>query len=155
MSKRRERPRASAARWAWLALVLASLGACGVGTGEDDEVGDAVRGYLAAVADRDGRRACSFLTREAQLRTFRTRTAHAGPDHPAEACATVVASFAPLYGRGRIRRATVSRITVTDDRASARADGFRVRLEKVRGEWKIAVSGLAQDIGDTPPRAKG
>ena len=114
-----------------------------------------MRGYLAAVADRDGRRACGFLTREAQLRTFTTRRAHAGRDHPAEACATVVASFAALYGPRRLRRVTLSRIAVADDRARARADGFRVRLEKVGDDWKIAVSGLAQDIGDTPPRARG
>ena len=155
MSKPRERPRASGARWAWLALALATLGACGGGESEDGKVRDAVRGYLSAVADRDGRRACRFLTREAQLRTFTTRRAHAGRDHPAQACAAVVASFGPLYGRGRLRRVTISRIAVTGDRARARADGFRVRLEKVRGDWKIAVSGLAQGIGDTQPRQSG
>lgn len=152
MSNRHERQRAACI---WLALALASLGGCGDGGSEDEQVGDAVRGYLAAVADRDGRRACSFLTREAQLRTFTTRRAHAGRDHPAQACATVVASFGGLYGPGRIRRVDVSRVAVAGDRARARADGFRVRLEKVRGDWKIAVSGLAQDIGDTPPRRRG
>ena len=153
MSRRDERPGISGARWVCLLLALAPLGACG--ESEDEKVDDTVRGYLAAVADRDGRRACSFLTREAQLRTFTTRRAHAGRDHPAEACASVVASFGPLYGTGRIRRVEVSRIAVTGDRARARADGFRVRLEKVRGDWKIASAGLAQDIGDTQPRGSG
>jgi hypothetical protein len=136
-------------------LVLASLGGCGGGESEDEKVADAVHGYLAAVADRDGRRACRFLTREAQLRTFTRRRAHAGRDHPAQACAAVVGSFASLYGPGRIRRVTVSRIAVAGDSARARADRFRVRLEKVQGDWKLAVSGLAQDIGDTPPRGRG
>ena len=155
MSRRGERPGVSGAPWVCLLLALAPLGACGDGESDDEKVGDTVRGYLTAVADRDGRRACSFLTREAQLRTFTTRRAHAGRDHPAEACASVVASFGPLYGTGRIRRVEVSGIAVADDRARARADGFRVRLAKVRGDWKIAVSGLAQRIGDTPPRGRG
>ena len=157
MSRRRERPRVSGARWGWLALALAlaSLGACGGGESDDDKVGDTLRGYLAAVADRDGRRACGFLTREAQLRIFTTRRAHTGRDHPAESCASVVESFGPLYGTGRIRRVAVSGVAVADDRARARVDGFRVRLEKVRGDWKIAVAGLAQDVGDTPPRGRG
>ena len=154
MSRRGERPVVGGARWLCLLLAIASLGACG-GESEDEKVGDTVRGYLAAVADRDGRRACNFLTREAQLRTFTTREAHAGRDHPAAACASVVASFGPLYGTGRIRRVEVSRIAVAGASARARADGFRVRLEKVRGEWKIAAAGLAQDIGDTPPRGSG
>ena len=133
-------------------LALASLAACGGGGESDDaKIGEVVRSYLAAVADRDGKRACALLTREAQLRTFRRRRAHAGSDHPAEACASVVASFGGLYGPGRLRRVTVSRITVTGDRARARADDLPVRLAKVEGDWKIAVSGLAQDVGDTPP----
>ena len=136
-----------------LALALASLGACGDGQGDDGKVGDAVRGYLAAVGDRDGTRACGFLTRAAQLRTFRRRRAHLGADHPRQACATVVATFGALCGPGRLRRVTVSRIAVMGDRARARVDGFAVRLKKVEGDWKIAVSGLAQDVGDTPPGA--
>ena len=133
-----------------LALASASLGAC-VGGGDDDKVEDTVRGYLAAVADRDGDRACRFLTRDAQLRAFRTRRAHAGADHPAEACASVVESFGPLYGPARVRRVEVSRIEVEGDRAQARAGGFPVKLEKAEGQWKISVAGLAQEIGDTPP----
>lgn len=149
----RERLRGSRARCIWLALALAPLGACG--GGDDEAVGDAVRGYLAAVADRDGKRACTLLTRDAQLRTFRTRRAHAGTDHPAQACAAVVASFGPLYGVERVRRVAVSGIAVEGDRAKARADGFEVELEKAEGEWKLARSGLAQDIGDRPPREPG
>lgn len=136
-----------------LALALAPLGACG--GREDEAVGDAVRAYLAAVADRDGKRACGLLTRGAQLRTFRTRRAHAGADHPSQACAAVVASFGPLYGVERVRGVAVSRIAVEGDRAKARADGFAVKLVKVDGEWKLARSGLAQDIGDTQPREPG
>ena len=138
-----------------LVLALTSLGACGGGgESEDAKIGETVRSYLAAVADRDGKRACGFLTRKAQLRTFRRRRAHAGSDHPAEACASVVADFAGLYGPGRLRRVTVSRITVTGDRARARADDLPVRLAKVEGDWKIAISGLAQDVADTQPPAR-
>lgn len=114
-----------------------------------------VRGYLSAVADRDGPRACRFLTRKAQLRTFRSRTAHAGSDHPAQACAVVVETFGPLYGRARVKRVAVSEVAVQGDRAEARAGRFPVKLENVGGEWKIAVSGLAQDVGDAPPPDPG
>jgi hypothetical protein len=142
-------------RCVWLALALTALCACGGGEGDDGEVGDAVRGYLSAVADGDERRACGFLTRDAQLRVFRTKRAHAGPDHPARACAAVVASFGPLYGAKRVGRVAVSDIAVDGDRAQARADGLPVKLEKVEGDWKLAVPGLAQDVGDTPPREPG
>ena len=148
-----ERRRRGRAACLCLALPLAGLGACG--GGDEDKVGDVVRGYLDAVADRDGKRACAFLTRDAQLRTFRRRRAHAGADHPAEACATVVGTFGPLFGVGRIRDVDVNRIAVDGDRARARAAGFRVRLEKVEGEWRLSVSGLAQRIGDTPPAEEG
>ena len=114
-----------------------------------------VRGYLGAVADRDGPRACRHLTRSAQLRTFRSRAAHAARDHPAQACATVVESFGPLYGRARVKRVAVSEIAVDGDRAEARAGRFPVKLEKVDGKWKIAVSGLAQEVGDAPPPEPG
>ncbi len=135
------------------AVALASLAACG--GGEEEDAGDVVRDYLAAVADRDGPRACRLLTRKAQLRVFRRRRAHAGRDHPGQACATVVESFGPLYGRGRLRRAEVSEVSVKGDRAEARADRFPVKLVKVKDEWKITVSGLAQNVGDSPPPEPG
>ena len=139
-----------------LAVALSVLGGCGGGDGGgEDGVADAVRGYLAAVAERDGKRACGYLTRDAQLRTFRARRAHAGADHPAEACATVVATFGPLYGVGRIRAVTVSGIEVDGDRAVARVDGFLVKLVRADDMWKLRTSGLAQDVGDSPPRGRG
>ncbi len=136
-----------------LALLLASFAACG--ESDEGEVADAVRGYLAAVADRDGRRACAFLTPEAQLRVFRARRAHAGADHPAEACATVVESFGALHGVGRLRRVGISRIEIQGGRARAHADGVPIKLEKVAGTWKLAVSGVGQDVGDTQPGEQG
>ena len=149
----RERHRAARV----LLLLGAWLAGCGGGGGESDreEVADAVRGYLEAVADRDGDAACALLTREAQLSVFRAKRAHAGADHPGEACANVVRSFGPLYGRGRLRGVAVSRVEVDGERAQARADDVAVKLEKVSGEWKLAVPGVGQAVGDTPPPARG
>lgn len=133
-------------------LVLALLSACGRSEGED--VADAVSGYLAAAADRDGERACGLLTRKAQRRVFRLRRAHAGLDHPAQACASVVRSFGPLYGSERLRRLEVSDIEIDGDRAAAKVDGFPVKLLKTAGRWRLT-SGIAQKIGDAPPRPHG
>ena len=140
---------------AWLALALVLLAGCGGGGGGGDEVGDVVREYVAAVADRDGKRACALVTRDAQLRIFRSRRVHAGEDHPDQACAAVVESFGPLYGVGRLKGVEVTDVEVDGDRAEARADGFPVRLVKDAGEWKIASVGLAQRIGDSQPRRRG
>lgn len=138
-----------------LLLLVALVAGCGGGGSDRARVADAVRGYLGAIADRDGHGACELLTRDAQLSVFRTKRAHAGADHPAQACATVVRSFAPLYGPARLRGVTVSQIKVDGDRARARADGVPIELERVSGEWKLSVSGVGQAVGDTPPRQSG
>jgi hypothetical protein len=129
-------------------LLLVLLAACGGSEGDSERVADVVRDYLRAAADRDGERACALLTREAQLRSFEFGRVHAAPDHPGEACASVFESYHPLTGEERVRRASVSGVEVRGNRAEARAGGQRVKLEKVGGEWKLAVAGVADRVRD-------
>jgi hypothetical protein len=137
------------------ALGLVLIASSGCGQSDSEEVESVLHGYLNALAARDGPRACGFLTREAQLRSFRLNRVHAAPDHPAQACASVVQDgFFPGYGFKRLRSASISAIEVDGDRAQAKADGFSVKLEKVGGEWKLAVSGIGNRVGDSPPPRK-
>lgn len=110
-----------------------------------------MRGYLSAAADRDGKRACGFLTRRAQLSAFEFGRVHAAPDHPDEACASVFEGYHPLTGEARLRRTSVSAIEVEGERARARAGRIAVRLRKEDGEWKLDVAGIADRIRNAAP----
>lgn len=127
-------------------LVAIALGFSACGGGENDEIRSTVSGYLDAVAKRDGRRACSYLTENAQLGVFEFKLVHVAPDHPAEACAATVARQAAKRRANRLRDAEVDEIMVDGDHATAKVDGHEIKLENVDGAWKIAVFGLASDI---------
>lgn len=120
----------------------------GDGRGADERaVAEAVRGYLAAVAERDGARACAHLTRNAQLGVFEFRRVHAAPDHPDEACAEVVRETAARLDEARLRDAAVEEVAVDGDRATARVAGAEALLRRVGGRWLIDAFGLAGDVG--------
>ncbi len=138
-------------RWiSGLGLVVATLiAACGDnGSSERDEnrARLVVEGYLAAVAERDGIRACRYLTRNAQLGVFEFKRAHIGTDHPAAACAAAVRREGPRTGQDRLRTAKASDIRISGKRAEAQVGRYPVTLEKVGASWKIATFGLASDV---------
>jgi hypothetical protein len=133
-----------------LAVSIAALflAACGGGDGDDGgkrEIEATIKGYLAAVADGDGRRACGYLTENAQLGIFEFRRVHVGPDHPGQACAAIVErNRRPPQTRG----VEISGIEIDGDEAEASVSGTPVELRKTDGAWKINVFGLATDVRD-------
>lgn len=130
-----------------LPLIALSLWLAACGMSAEDDVRDALRAYLSAVAAGDARAACGRLTENGQLGVFEFRKIHAGPDHPGEACAGIAAGTKlPGGGAARLRAAEVGEVTVDGDSAGAVVDGVPVTLERVDGEWLIDVFGLASDV---------
>jgi len=128
-----------------LALLLLTAGSCG--GDETDEVKRTISGYLTSVADRNGRAACSHLTKNGQLGVLEFKRAHIGADHPAEACAAVVDRPARQLSASRLRRPQIAKIEIDGDQASAKVDGFEVKLKREDADWRIDTFGLATDVG--------
>jgi hypothetical protein len=141
-----------------IAVLLVGLATLSAGCGGDDR-GDeqaikrVLTTYLSAVAAADGRQACARLTENAQLGVFEFKRAHAGTDHPAEACADTIRRHAP-GGRARLRARHDVTVRVDGDRADATVDGYEVKLERHSGQWKIATFGLAGDVAGGPLRTR-
>ena len=130
-----------------LPLIALSLTLAACGTSAEDDVRDALRAYLTAVAAGDARAACKRLTENGKLGVFEFRKIHAGPDHPDEACAEIAAEAKlPGGGAARLRAAAVGEVTVDGDSAGAVVDGVPVTLRRLEGEWLIDVFGFASDV---------
>jgi hypothetical protein len=129
-----------------VAVIGAALALSGCGGNDHGEIRAAIKGYLDAVAEGDGRRACTYLTENAQLGVFEFKFVHIAPDHPQEACAATVTRRAPTERASRLRGAAVNDIAVDGDRAEAKVDGHGVQLVRVDGAWKLNVFGVATDV---------
>lgn len=109
-------------------------------------VGQAVRSWVAAVADRDSTRACALMTEPAQ-RQLRSLQATAD-------CASAVRRFADALGqagRDDLRRIEITRVSFpSDDRAVVDVDGpgQRLELRRVDGAWRLDDLGAATRISD-------
>jgi hypothetical protein len=130
-------------------LAALALAAPGCGGRDDGEIRDALTGYLDAVADRDGSRACGYLTENAQLGIFEFKLVHIAPHHPAAACAAIVERRAPSLAANSLRDVQIEQIEVDGDHATTQVGGHEAQLVKVDDEWKIDVFGLASDVADT------
>src|SRR4051794_39430261 len=129
-------PRAS--RAALVAAAAVVVAGCG-GSGDSDkrEIESTLRGFYAAFADADGRKACDQLVETAQRNLAkRSRT----KDCPA---AIVKAAKRPDIApyTARLRNAKVVSVEVAGDAANAKVRGIGatadVGLRKQDGHWKI------------------
>lgn len=106
----------------------------GCGESQEDQVSDALAGYLKAVATHDGAKACASLTPAGQRQLVASVSG-------ARRCEDA----ARRYARGLSRRErrligdpTIEAVQVEGSRATARVKGVRTgRLVKVDGEWKV------------------
>lgn len=119
---------------ALVAGVAAVAVTAGCGQSEEDQVRDAITGYLKAVAARDGAKACAALTPAGQRQLV-------GSVPGARRCEDA----AKRYARGLSRRErkvisepTIEAVRVDGSRATARVKGVRTgRLVKVGDDWKL------------------
>lgn len=134
-----------------LLVVPAVLAACGdSGSAPPDEAAaaDAVDGYLHAVSEGDGMRACSYLTEEAQLLVFDHRLVDVSANNPQRACARIVDRNRLQGERSAraLRRVAVERVEVDGHAATAYLDGTEVRLRAEDGTWRIDRMGLGESV---------
>jgi hypothetical protein len=134
----------------WVAAVLAVAlvaGAAGCGSKSDeDEAKDAVAGYVDAIVDGDGARACDHLTAEARAALV---AGSARRGRRAKSCAEALDRILDRPNSGRIRR-SFSQVdvqgarlegdagTVTIGGAAGTSD---VPVRKESGDWKLTRSG--------------
>ncbi len=106
----------------------------GCGQSEEDQVREAVAGYLEAVAARDGAKACAALTPAGQRQL-------AGSVRGARSCEDAAKRYASGLSRQErkvISDPTIEAVKVDGSRATARAKGVRTgSLVKVGDEWKL------------------
>ncbi len=134
-------PRPRPRLWALgLAAVAVSSWLSGCGASDSDRIKDAVRSYIQAVLDDDGKTACSLLTTEA-ARTFvdkvrtQTKTSDCAAAFKQEA-ATLKDDEKAIY-----RSAVLAGVSVNGDSATVtvKFTGINkdIRLKKQSGDWKI------------------
>jgi hypothetical protein len=127
-------------------LTAAAVGVAGCGgddSGGDDEaqIKDVVTSYAAAIADKDGDKACGFLTDSA-----REQVEKAGEALKADGCADVmekVTEEASDDDRDQLKDIEVTSVKIDGDRAvvqvkAAGETGDPSTLVKEDGDWKIA-----------------
>jgi hypothetical protein len=134
-------------------LATAAMGVAGCGGddsgGGDDEsqIRDTVTSYAAAIADKDGDKACGFLTESA-----RKQVESAGEAIDADGCAEVmekVTEEASDDDRDQLKDIEVTSVKIDGDRATVQVKaagetGDPSTVVKEDGEWKIAAD---QDAG--------
>jgi hypothetical protein len=115
-------------------LALGAVG-CG-GGGESDKVKDTVKSFFAALADRDGKKACSLLSKAL------VASAQVGGGSCATSVKAVAAQAVPDNKRGEARSINVTDIKIKGTTATAFARGKKgkrqVTLVKEGGKWKLA-----------------
>jgi hypothetical protein len=123
-----------------LAVVALLAGCGGAGNTDEDKIEATIKGYLAAFADHDGDKICSYLTddaRKAMLR--RVKSLASKPDCDTIASITTGIDQEEL---DRLKDAQVADIEVTGNTATARPTlagekADEARLRRVGGEWKL------------------
>ncbi|HEX3606516.1 MAG TPA: hypothetical protein VH134_11375 [Candidatus Dormibacteraeota bacterium] len=133
--------RSSRSRWA---LVLAGLAASGslaaCGTSDSDQIKDAVRNYIQAVLDDDGRTACGLLTPDAAT-AFVDKVKQQTKTTDCAAAFKVEAGTLKDDEKAVYRSAVLAGTTISGDTATVtvKFTGVNkdIRLKKVGGDWKI------------------
>ena len=142
---------------ALLATAALGVSACGGddsgGSGDDEaQVRSVVTDYAAAVGDRDGDKACGFLTESA-----RKQVEAAAEALDANGCAEVLEKVTENVSddeRDKLNDIEVSSVEIDGDRAVVKVkvdgeDGAPSTLVKEDGDWRIA----ADDTGGTATAA--
>ena len=128
-------------------FAIALLAGCGGGGPKSDPeaVHDVLKGAAKAVADRDGDKACGYLTPEAQQQVVQLAGGFGGGDCPG-VVKLVTATLAPL-DRTQIKDAEPQNIAVTGTSATARVvvpsstnqgQSVQLSLQKAGSDWKIS-----------------
>ena len=116
------------------ALAFGGLG-CG-GGGDSDKVKDTVKSFFSALADRDGNKACSLLSKSL------VASAQVGGGVCAKSVKAVAAQAVPDNKRGEARDIDVTDVKIKGSTATAFAKGKKgkrqVTLLKEGGKWKLA-----------------
>jgi hypothetical protein len=141
-------------------LTTAAIGVAGCGGddsgggGDDDsQIRDTVTNYAAAIAEKDGDKACDFLTKSA-----REQVEAAGKAMDAGDCGEVLEQATEQASdeeREQLKDVEVVSVKVDGDRATVQVKagddtGDPSTLVKEDGEWKIAVD---QDTGTETAKA--
>jgi hypothetical protein len=126
-------------RGACAAALIASLafGAVGCGGGGDSgKVKDTVKSFFVALADRDGKKACSLLSKAL------VASAQVGGNDCAKSVKAVAAQAVPDNKRSEAKNIQVTDVKIKGTTATAFAKGKRgkrqVTLVKEGGKWKLA-----------------
>jgi hypothetical protein len=133
-------------------LAIALVAGCGGGgapKSDADAVGQVVKDAAQAVADRDGDKACGYLTPDAQRQAqLRVGVAALGDIDCPTLIQRATAFLTPL-DRKRIESLEPANVQVngTSASATAAAEGtsIQLNLQKVGDDWKI--SGFANAVG--------
>jgi hypothetical protein len=133
--------RAAIAGVVLVASAALALRACG-GTSDDDSVRHVVTGYLAAVADGDGKRACALMTSGEAQRVASTFLAHA-EGTGAAACPQAMkalAKAAPRSARDGLRHVRITAVKISGDHATVTIAGATraAQLQRSGDTWLIS-----------------
>lgn len=133
-------------------LAIALVAGCGGGgapKSDADAVGQVVKDAAQAVADRDGDKACGYLTPDAQRQAQLQVGAAALGDIDCPTLIQRATAFLTPLDRKRIESLEPANVQVNGSSASATAaaegTSIQLNLQKVGDDWKI--SGFADAVG--------
>jgi hypothetical protein len=129
-------------------IAIAVLAGCGGGgpKSDPDAIHDLLKRAANAVSDRDGDKACGYLTPEAQQQVVQLAGGGFGGTDCAEVVKVVSATFAPI-DRKQIEDAEPQNVTVTGTTATAEVvvpsannhgPSVQLTLQKAGSDWKIS-----------------
>ena len=129
-------------------LLIALLAGCGGGgpKSDPDAIHQLVKDAAKAVADRDGDKACGYLTPEAQQQVVQLAGGAFGGSDCAGVVKLVTATLAPL-DRKQIEDAEPQNLTISGTTATAdvvvpsptnQGPSLQLTLQKIGEDWKIA-----------------
>jgi hypothetical protein len=121
------------------AVASTCLAACGAS--DSDNVKDAVRNYIQAVLDANGKTACNLLTADA-TKAFTDKVASVTNTHDCATAFNKEASTLTADEKAVYRSAVLKGVTVNGNDASVTVQftgvSKDIALKKVNGDWKIA-----------------